>query len=56
MNKFNTLNWFERYIESFYFSTATIMLIGTKGDTSLEVLFVTVILFFTVGSKYLILI
>lgn len=45
------MNWLERYIEAFYFSTATIMLIGTKGDTSIEVFFVTFILFFTVGSK-----
>lgn len=51
-NGLNEREWYIRYIESFYFTTAIIMLIGTKGNTSLEVLFVTFTLFFTVGSNY----
>lgn len=36
-------------MESFYFSAALIMLIGTKGDTFLETLFTTLMLLITVG-------
>ena len=36
-------------MESFYWATATIMLIGTKGDNFIETLFATSILFLTVG-------
>ena len=31
--------WFVRYTECFYWSTATIMLIGTTGTTPYEIVF-----------------
>lgn len=36
----------------YYWSTATIMLIGTNGTTIIETVYCNIILFFTVGSKY----
>lgn len=38
-----------RYIESFYFSVATVMLIGTKGETTIETVFLVGTLLITVG-------
>ena len=36
-------------MESVYWAVATLMLIGTKGDTLIETIFTTCILYFTVG-------
>lgn len=38
-----------KYIESFYFAAATIMLIGAKGETLMETSFLICILLITVG-------
>ncbi|KRX07422.1 Cyclic nucleotide-binding protein [Pseudocohnilembus persalinus] len=42
-------DWGIKYAESLYWSQATIMLIGSKGSTYLETIFVCLCLFFTVG-------
>ncbi|KRW99582.1 Cyclic nucleotide-binding protein [Pseudocohnilembus persalinus] len=41
--------WHIRYMESFYWAIATIMLIGTKGQTFLETIFCCITLLITVG-------
>lgn len=38
-----------KYIKTLYWAVATLMLIGTRGNTFIEILFTTIILFFTVG-------
>jgi hypothetical protein len=41
--------WFERYLEGFYWALATIMLIGSKGDTLIETAYCIVSLLSTIG-------
>lgn len=41
--------WYLRYIECFYWAEATLMLVGTKGFTSLETLFLSIVLLSCVG-------
>lgn len=42
-------HWSLRYAESFYWSLATIMLVGSKGETLLEIIFCCLTLLTTVG-------
>ncbi|KRX04709.1 hypothetical protein PPERSA_03100 [Pseudocohnilembus persalinus] len=42
-------HWYEQYMESFYWAQATIMLVGTKGDTFIETCYACTVLFITVG-------
>jgi len=39
----------DRYIESFYWSLATFLLVGSKGDTPAETIYCIIILMITVG-------
>lgn len=39
-----------KYIECLYFSVATLMLIGSKGETLWESIFLIIILIITVGA------
>ena len=41
--------WYKRYVECFYWSTATMMLVGSKGDTFFETIFCTLTLYITIG-------
>ncbi|KRX10765.1 Cyclic nucleotide-binding protein [Pseudocohnilembus persalinus] len=41
--------WYQKYFESLYWAQATIMLIGSKGQTNLETIFCIFTLFCTVG-------
>jgi len=42
-------NPYKRYLESFYWAVATFLLIGSKGDTSIETIYCIIILFITIG-------
>lgn len=39
----------ENYIQCFYWSLATVSLIGTKGDSTMETTYTIIVLSFTVG-------
>ena len=41
--------WYVRYMESFYWAAATMMLVGTKGNNVQELIFTVIIMFATVG-------
>jgi len=47
MNKFDS-DWQVRYVESFYWSIATFLLVGSKGDSFPETVFCIFILLITV--------
>ena len=40
--------WYENYIESFYWALATFLLVGSKGDTSIETVFCICVLLVTI--------
>lgn len=42
-------DWSSRYISSFYWSIGTALLIGAEGSTSVELVFISCVLFCTVG-------
>lgn len=49
VNMWDTI-WYKRYAECFYWATATMMLVGSKGDTFIETIFCTLTLFTTIGA------
>lgn len=48
-NNLEDVEWFTSYVNSFYWGIATVLLIGTVGTSDLEVVYVSVVLFVTVG-------